>query len=54
MGSDISEQTLAFATNHDIVLVDMCGYVFSIPQNGISHIFNGRSKKRIDYIPTRK
>ena len=51
MGSDISEQTLAFATNHDIVLVDTCGYVFSTPQNGITIFSTGGARNALITSP---
>ena len=37
----------SFANNHDLAIVNM---FFSTPKGGVSHTFNGRDKKRIDYI----
>ena len=42
---------LSFANNHDLALVNT---FFSTPKGGVSHTFNGRGKKRIDYILTRQ
>ena len=42
---------MSFATNHDLSLVNT---FFRTPKGGISHTFNGRGKKRIDYILTRQ
>ena len=42
---------LSFANNHDLALVNT---FFSTPRGGVSHTFNGRGKKRIDYILTRQ
>ena len=51
-GNDNGEFLLAFASNHDLALVNA---FFSNPQNGISHTFNGAgNRKRIDYILTRQ
>ena len=41
----------SFANNHDLALVST---FFSTPKGGVSHTFNGRGKKRIDYILTRQ
>ena len=41
---------LSFANNHDLAIVNT---FFSTPKGGVSHTFNGRGKKRIDYILTR-
>ena len=49
--NDNGEQLLAFATNHSLALVNT---FFSTPKNCVSHTFNGRGKKRIDYILTRQ
>ena len=50
--NEIGEHLLAFASNHDIALVNTC---FSTPQTGISHTFNGiGNRKRIDHILTRQ
>ena len=38
---------LSFANNHDLVLVTT---FFRTPKGGVSYTFNGRGKKRIDYI----
>ena len=49
--NDNGELPLSFANNHDLALVNtFC----STPKKGVSHTFNGRSKKRIDYILTRQ
>ena len=49
---DNGELLLAFASNHDLALVNA---FFSTPQTGISHTFNGAgNRKRIDYILTRQ
>ena len=45
------ELLLSFANNHGLALVNK---FFSTPKDGISHTFNGRGKKRIDYILTRQ
>ena len=45
--NDNGELLLSFANNHDLVLVNT---FFSTPKGGVSHTFNGRGKKRIDYI----
>ena len=37
--------------NHDLAIVNT---FFSTPKGGVSHTFNGRGKKRIDYILTRQ
>ena len=42
---------LSFANNHDLATVNT---FFSTPKGGVSHTFNGRGKKRIDYILTRQ
>ena len=49
--NDNGELLLSFANNHDLALVNT---FFSTPKGGISHTFNGRGKKRIDYILTRQ
>ena len=49
--NDNGELLLSFATNHDLALVNT---FFSPPKGGVSHTFNGRGKKRIDYILTRE
>ena len=48
---DNGELLLSFANNHDLALVNT---FFSTPKGGVSHTFNGRGKKRIDYILTRQ
>ena len=45
------ELLLSFVNNHDLALVNM---FFSTLKGGVSHTFNGRGKKRIDYILTRQ
>ena len=45
--NDNGELLLSFANNHDLALVNT---LFSTPKGGVSHTFNGRGKKRIDYI----
>ena len=42
---------LFFANNHDLALVNT---FFSTLKGGVSYAFNGRDKKRIDYILTRQ
>ena len=42
---------LSFANNHDLALVNT---FVSTPKGGVSHTFNGRGNKRIDYILTRQ
>ena len=49
--NDNGELLLSVANNHDLALVNT---FFSTPNGGVSHTFNGRGKKRIDYILTRK
>ena len=49
--NDNGELLLSFANNHDLALVNT---LFSTPKGGTSHAFNGRGKKRIDYILTRQ
>ena len=49
--NDNGELLLSFANNHDLPLVNT---FFSTPKGGVSHTFNGRGKKRIDYILTRQ
>ena len=49
--NDNGELLLSFAKKHDLAVVNT---FFSIPKGGVSHTFNGRGKKRIDYILTRK
>ena len=43
------ELLLSFANSHDLALVNT---FFSTPKSGVSHTFNGRGKKRIDFILT--
>ena len=45
--NDNGELLLSFVNNHDLALVKA---FFSTPKDGVSHTFNGRGKKRIDYI----
>ena len=45
--NDNGELLLSFANNHDLAIVNT---FFSTPEGGVSHTFNGRGKKRIDYI----
>ena len=49
--NDNRELLLSFAINHDLALVNT---FFSTPKGGVSHTFNERGKKRIDYILTRQ
>ena len=49
--NDNGELLLSFANNHDLALVNT---FFSTPKGCVSHTFNGRGKKRIDYISTRQ
>ena len=45
------ELLLSFANNHDLAIVNT---FFSTPKDGVSHTFNVRGKKNIDYIVTRQ
>ena len=47
--NDNGELLLSFNSNYDLALVNT---FFSTPKGGVSHTFNGRGKKRIDYILT--
>ena len=49
--NDNGELLLSFANNHDLAVVNT---FFSTPKGGLSHTFNERGKKRIDYILTRQ
>ena len=49
--NDNGELLLSFVNNHDLAIVNT---FFSTPKGGVSHIFNGRGKKRIDYILMRQ
>ena len=49
--NDNGELLLSFANNHDLAIVNT---FFSTPKGGVSHTFNGRGKKRTDYILTRQ
>ena len=49
--NDNGEPLLSFANNHDLAIVNT---LLSTPRGGVSHTFNGRGKKRIDYILTRQ
>ena len=49
--NDNGELLLSFANNHDLALVDTFS---STPKGGVSHTFDERGKKRIDYILTRQ
>ena len=49
--NDNEELLLSFANNHDLAFVNT---FLSTPKGGVSHTFNGRGKKRIDYILTRQ
>ena len=49
--NDNGELLLSFANNHDLALVKT---LFSTPKSGVSHTFNGRGKKHIDYILMRQ
>ena len=48
--NDNGELLLFFANNHYLALVNT---FLSTPKSGVSYDFNGRGKKRIDYILTR-
>ena len=48
--NDNGKLLLSFANNHDLAIVNT---FFSTPKGGVSHTFNGRGKKRINYILTR-
>ena len=41
------EQFLSLKNNHDLVLAEA---FLNTPNGGVSHTFNGRGKKRMDYI----
>ena len=49
--NDKGERLLSFSANHELALLNT---FFSTAKNAISHTFNGRGKKRIDYILTRQ
>ena len=49
--NDDGELLLIFAINHGLALVNT---FFSTTKSGVSHTFNGRGKKRIGYILTRR
>ena len=49
--NDNGELLVSFANNHDLAIVNP---FFSTPKGGVSHTFNGRGEKRIDYILTRQ
>ena len=49
--NDNGERLLLFSANHELALLNT---FFSTTKNAISHTFNGRGKKIIDYILTRQ
>ena len=49
--NDNDERLLSFSANHELALLNT---FFSTTKNSILHTFNGRGKKRIDYILTRQ
>ena len=49
--SNNGEQLLSFSPNHELALLNT---FFSTAKNAISHTFNGRGTKCIDYILTRQ
>ena len=49
--NDIGELLLPFAYNPYLAVVNT---FFSTPEGGVSHTFNGRGKKHIDYILTKE
>ena len=49
--NDNGELLLSFANNHDLALLNT---FFSASKGSVSRTFNGRGKKRIDYILTRQ
>ena len=49
--NDNTERLLSFSTNHGLALLNT---FFSTAKNAISHTFNGRGTKCIDYIVTRQ
>ena len=49
--NDNGDLLLSFANNHDLAIVNT---FFSTPKGGVSHTFNGRGKKCINYILTRQ
>ena len=50
-GNENGERLLSFSANHELALLNT---FFSTAKNAISHTFNGRGIKRIDYILTRQ
>ena len=48
--NDNGERLISFSADHGLALLNT---VFSTAKNATSHTFNGRGKKRIDYILTR-
>ena len=49
--NDYRELLLSFVNNHDLAPVNT---VFSTPKGGVSYVFNGRGKNRIDNILTKQ
>ena len=49
--NDNGDLLLSFANSHDLALMNT---FLSTPKGGVSHTFNGRGKKRIEYILTRE
>ena len=49
--NDNGELLLSFASNYDL---DLTNTFYSTPKGGVSHTFNERGKKHIDYILTRQ
>ena len=49
--NDNGERLLSFSAEHELALLNT---FFSTAKNAISHTFNGRGKKRVDYILTRQ
>ena len=49
--TDNGELRLCFANNHDLMFSNT---FFSTPKGGVSHAFNGRGNKRVEYTITRQ
>ena len=49
--TDNGELLLCFANNHDLIFSNT---FFSTPKGGVSHTFNGRGNKRVEYTITRQ
>ncbi|CAN0214904.1 unnamed protein product, partial [Ascophyllum nodosum] len=49
--NDNGERLLPFSANRELAILNA---FFSTAKNAMSHTFNGRGKKRIDYVLTRQ